>query len=84
MALSVGNLLDTGCEKHRIQCDFLHLFLHIKWLINESHHHYSNKERKIQNKIKKNTLPLQSGCFFFDRVGVIFGGCRFLGRGRFF
>ena len=26
MALSVGNILDTGCEKHRIQCDFLHLF----------------------------------------------------------
>ena len=26
MALAVGNLLDTGCEKHRIQCDFLHLF----------------------------------------------------------
>ena len=26
MALSVGNLLDTGCEKRRIQCDFLHLF----------------------------------------------------------
>ena len=30
MALSVGNLLDTGCEKHRIQCDFLHLFNPLK------------------------------------------------------
>ena len=30
MALSVGNLLDTGCEKHRIQCDLSHLFYPLK------------------------------------------------------
>ena len=30
MALSVGNLLDTGCEKPLIQCDFLHLFNPLK------------------------------------------------------
>ena len=30
MALVVGNLLDTGCEKHLIQCDLSLLFYPLK------------------------------------------------------
>lgn len=41
------------------------------------------KKEKFKIKSKKTPCLCCQGVFF-DRVGVIFGGCRFLSRGRFF